>query len=108
MPPEIEKIRETLPKRKEDPKDKIQPKASPDDMQYTVQLASLGDKQKAEELISRLIDKGYPAYYYEVNVKGRIYYRIRCGRFLERGEAEIYGRKLQKEAGIKGFVSRIE
>ncbi|MBW1765858.1 MAG: SPOR domain-containing protein [Deltaproteobacteria bacterium] len=79
-----------------------------DGTQYTVQLASLGDRDKAEKMINRLVAGGHPAYFYEVKVKGKTHYRVRCGRFIKRGEAEAYAMKLAKEAGIKGFVSRIE
>ncbi len=75
---------------------------------YTVQLASLDEKNKAEKFIGDLIQRGYPAYFYEAKVKGKTYYRVRCGTFPSRKAAEDYARKLGKQAGIKGFVSRIE
>ncbi len=85
-----------------------QPKPSAPELQYTVQLASLGDKSQAEKLIKDLVGRGYPAYFYEIKVNGQTYYRIRCGRFPSRQAAADYARKLGKEAGIKGFVSKIE
>ena len=75
---------------------------------YTVQIASIEDKEKAEKLVIDLIGKGYDAYSYEVDVNGKIYYRVRCGRFSSRQEAADYAQTLEKEAGLKGFVSRIE
>jgi cell division septation protein DedD len=75
---------------------------------YTVQLASLEEKSKAEKVIRDLVQGGYPAYFYRAKVKGKTYYRVRCGKFSTRTAAEKYARKLGKEAGIKGFVSRIE
>ncbi len=75
---------------------------------YTVQIASIEDKEKAEKLVIDLIGQGYDAYSYEVDVNGKIYYRIRCGRFPGRQEASDYARMLEKKAGLKGFVSRIE
>ena len=75
---------------------------------YTVQLASLEDKNKAEKFISDLVQRGYPAYFFEAKVKGKTYYRVRCGKFPSRKMAEDYATKLRKEAGMKGFVSRIE
>lgn len=76
--------------------------------QYTVQLASLGEKAKAEKMIGDLQKRGYPAYFYEVEVKGKTYYRVRCGRFAGKGEAGDYASKLKTETGIKGFVSKVE
>ncbi len=75
---------------------------------YTVQLASLEDKSKAEKFISDLVQRGYPAYVYEAKVKGKTYYRVRCGKFPSRKTAEDFASKLRKEAGMKGFVSRVE
>lgn len=75
---------------------------------YTVQIASIGDIDKAEKMVRQLVKQGYDAYYYETNVKGKVYYRIRCGRFASWGEATNYARKLKDEAGLKGFVSRTE
>ncbi len=74
---------------------------------YAVQVASLGDMDSAERMIKELIEKGYDAYYNEAKVNGRDYYRIRCGKFQGREEADNYLKKLE-EAGFKGFVSRIE
>jgi cell division septation protein DedD len=76
--------------------------------QYTVQLASLGEKVRANAVIQRLRDQGYEAYVTEAVVGGKVYYRVRCGHFLTREEAGQHARKLAKEAGFKGFVSRIE
>ncbi|MFC1869579.1 SPOR domain-containing protein, partial [Thermodesulfobacteriota bacterium] len=83
-------------------------KALISEARYTVQIASIGDVGKAEKMVRQLVEQGYDAYYYEASVKGKAYYRIRCGRFGSRAEAAGYARKLKEEAGLKGFVSRIE
>lgn len=76
--------------------------------QFTVQLASLEEKSGAEQAVRRLVDKGYDAYYYVAEVRGKTYYRIRCGRFTNREEANAFARKLEKTAGMKGFVTGVE
>jgi cell division septation protein DedD len=78
------------------------------EIRYTVQLASLGSRDKAERLINDLVDRGYPAYYYEAVVKGKTYFRVRCGEFYTNREAGRFAEKLTKDMGIKGFVSRFE
>lgn len=78
------------------------------EIRYTVQLASLGSRGKAETMINDLVDRGYPAYYYEADVKGKTYFRVRCGEFNSSKEALHYAEKLTKDTGIKGFVFRIE
>ena len=81
---------------------------SPHGGQFTVQLASLEEKSGAERMIRSLGEKGYDAYYYEAEVRGKTYYRIRCGRFTNREEADAFARKLAKTAGMKGFVTDVE
>jgi cell division septation protein DedD len=75
---------------------------------YTIQLASLDEQNKAETMISRLIARGHAAYFYKADVKGKTYYRVRCGRFLNKDEARSYAKRLEKEERMKGFVTRIE
>ncbi|MDB9823158.1 SPOR domain-containing protein [Deltaproteobacteria bacterium] len=99
--PEDEKVLISLPEKEES-------KPSISTVMYTVQLASIGDLGKAEKLIKDLIAQGYDAYFYEIDVKGKTYYRIRCGRFASRNEALIYAQEIEKGAGLKGFVSRID
>ena len=77
-------------------------------VRYTVQLASLRDRSKAETMINDLVDRGYPAYYYKADVKGKTYFRVRCGEFNSSKEAVKYAEKLTKDTGIKGFVFRVE
>jgi len=101
--PPLEKEKREEPKAPARP-----PKPSTKGVQYTVQVASLDDKSKADKMIKQLTDAGLPAYHYEAKVKGKIYYRIRCGRFMNREEARIYAGKLVREKGIKGFVAKIE
>lgn len=85
-----------------------QPEKPLSEIHYTVQLASLGDRKKAEDMADKLIDRGYQAYFYEVKVEEKTYYRVRCGRFIDREKAEEYARRLAEEEGIRGFVSRLE
>ena len=60
-----------------------------------------------DAMINDLVARGYPAFYYKIKVDGMTYYRVRCGVFDNRGEATEYAKKLQDNAGMKGFVSRI-
>ncbi|MBW2031537.1 MAG: SPOR domain-containing protein [Deltaproteobacteria bacterium] len=82
--------------------------SSPSGPRYTVQLASLGELDRAEGLIRDLKEKGYSAYYYQVNIRGKTYYRIRSGKFDTKREAVEFARELERKAGIKGFVSKLE
>jgi cell division septation protein DedD len=75
---------------------------------YTVQLASLEDGIKARETVERLIKGGYDAYYQEVKVRGKTWYRIRCGKFATKDEAENHARRLASETRLKGLVLKLE
>jgi septal ring-binding cell division protein DamX len=75
---------------------------------YTLQLASLEEKGKAEETVRRLIRRGYEAHVYEVQVRGKPWYRVRSGRFATRDEAEEFAIKVFKETKLKGLVTKIE
>jgi len=105
------------PSKKENQGGSAQPKPAPEVIKtappagqggYTLQLASLEEKAKAEAMVKDLASRGYDAYYYEVRVKGRTYYRVRSGRFMTKEDAGLYASKLLKEAKIRGFVSKVE
>ena len=75
---------------------------------YTVQVASLDSENKAVKMADRLKNRGHPAYVKKVNVKGKTYYRVRCGRFSDKKEASDYEKLLTKQDKIKGFVIKLE
>lgn len=75
---------------------------------YTVQLASLGDETKAQQTVERLIKGGYGAYYEKVQVRGKTWYRVRCGKFATKDEGDDYAKRLAGETGLKGLVMKLE
>jgi cell division septation protein DedD len=75
---------------------------------YTIQLAAIAERAKAEKTVKQLIEKGFDAYYYETKVKKKTFYRIRCGRFTDRAEAVKTALKLQEKTGLKGYVTGAE
>jgi cell division septation protein DedD len=75
---------------------------------FTLQVAALADRVKAQDTVEGLVKKGYDAHYQEVEIRGKTWYRIRCGRFATKDEAENYARKLAGETGLKGLVIKIE
>ena len=108
---EIEPSPNTMPaeKKKENTEiSRIKSALLNSETQYTVQLASLGEKANAERMMGQLIEQGFPAYFYEVKVNGQSRYRVRSGRFMNREEAKAHADKLAKKTGIKGFVSKVE
>jgi len=75
---------------------------------YTVQLASLEERAKAEIMVRDLLYKGHDAYSYEVRMRGKTYHRVRCGRFATRAEADKYAESLFRTTNIRGLVIRFE
>ena len=71
---------------------------------YSVQVAALKDKGKAEKMVERLVRLGYPAYYYQTLINDVIYYRIRCGPFQKIEEANKSAKRLADKEGFKPFV----
>jgi cell division septation protein DedD len=65
---------------------------------YTLQVASLQDRAKAENLVAALKKKGYGAYAVTTEVTGKgTYHRVRVGHFTDRDEAIKMATKLKGE-----------
>ncbi|HEY8536077.1 MAG TPA: SPOR domain-containing protein [Vicinamibacterales bacterium] len=73
---------------------------------YAVQLVALSDRAEAENIVKRLIGKGYPAYIVNpVAGKPRIY-RVQVGRYPERREADRIAARLRAEEQFSPWVTR--
>ena len=75
---------------------------------YVIQIAALDDRGKAEDMVRKLAERGVDAYLQETAVKGKTYYRVRCGKFVTKEEANNYATKLPKEAGTSWRVVNVE
>ena len=75
---------------------------------YVVQVASLDAEKQASNMVNRLVKKGYPAYHYKVFIKGRSYFRVRCGTFSTKAEAVKTQQNLAKTEKLKGFVREVD
>jgi cell division septation protein DedD len=65
---------------------------------FTIQVASLKDPGIADNTVSRLIKKGYPAYRSIGKIPGKgIWYRVRVGNFRSKSEAGLMLKRLKKE-----------
>lgn len=82
--------------------------SSPISILYTVQVASLQNEVKALQMVNRLTERGYDAYYSRVDLNGKIRYRVRCGRMDTAEKARALARTLALQEGLKGFVTRRE
>jgi cell division septation protein DedD len=73
---------------------------------WSVQVNSYPDAKSANDLIDRLKDKGYNAFVTEANIKGKVWYRVRVGRFASREEAAKAEAALKNESYPKAFATR--
>ena len=73
---------------------------------WTVQVNAFPDEKSAKTWVDRLRDKGYNAYLSESRSQGRVWYRVRVGRFETRDEAEKTQESLKrKESLAKAFAT---
>jgi hypothetical protein len=84
------------------------PVAEPSQTGFTVQLSAADSEEGAARMVNRLKKKGYPAYFVKARVKGKVYYRVRCGRFETEAQAKAYAAEIARRVGIQGMVSRVE
>jgi DedD protein len=75
---------------------------------YVIQIAALDEKAKAEDMVRKLSQAGVETYLQEAVVKGKTFYRVRCGKFSTKEEATAYGQKLPKEAGTGWRIVNVE
>ncbi len=73
-----------------------------------MQIASLETEAKAKEMVARLTRSGFPAYFYKVVVKGKAYYRVRCGVFKTEAEAVHVIRRLTEKEKLNGVIHKSE
>ena len=104
----IKKPSSSPERRKKDLKKSEKSKSAKALTKYIVQVASLDSEARATKMVNRLIAEGYPAYSYKVFVKGRKYYRVRCGMYRTKKEAMEVNRRLAKNEGLKGLVRKVE
>jgi cell division protein FtsN len=73
---------------------------------FTIQVASLNEARAAEEMVAKLVKKGYPAYATRTVVSNKTWYRVRIGGFKERREAESLVARLKREKMAPIIVNR--
>ena len=79
-------------------------KSAENDKNFTIQVAAFKDLKVADNLLSKLKKRGYPAYRSMGKVPGKgIFYRIRIGSFKNRADAGSTFNRLKKE-NIKAII----
>lgn len=70
---------------------------------FVVQVAAVRQRAEAEIIARRLGAKGYPAF---VTAAGANVFRVRVGKFGDRGEAEEVAGRLEREERFKPWITR--
>ncbi|MFO2465700.1 SPOR domain-containing protein [Pseudomonas sp. 15FMM2] len=81
---------------------RIDPNGLP--ISWSVQLASLSNRESAEALQKKLRSQGYNAYIRTVDGKNRVF----VGPLIERAEADRLRDLLGRQQNLKGFVTRFQ
>ena len=76
-------------------------------VRFTVQVAASDTMEQADKMARRLKQNGYDAYYYEIEVKGRRYVRVRVGRFATREEARAVMDELAAAGHSRMFIAKM-
>jgi hypothetical protein len=75
---------------------------------YTVQVAALGSESQALKMVNQLVRKGHEAFFYKTIIQGKAYFRVMCGKFKSRKEADALQKLLaRRENMTKSFVTRV-
>lgn len=73
---------------------------------FVVQVASLRSRDEAEVIAQRLSSKGFPSFVTTPGSSGPRVFRVRVGKYPNRGEAETIARRLEKEEQFKPWITR--
>ncbi len=107
--PQSSDTAKTVPERLPPPQEEkkaLKQTAKPQSQQrlYTIQFGAFPSRQGAEELRAQLKSKGINAYIVEKG-KEDIYFRVRAGAYQGKKEAERNAISIEKQTGIKGFIT---
>ncbi|MEW6618744.1 MAG: SPOR domain-containing protein [bacterium] len=79
--------------------------SSPSQEEFTIQLQSSQNRERVEELLTELRNRGYLAYAIQVDLKEKgIWYRIRLGKYNSREEALNEAEKLKNKGVISNYL----
>jgi cell division septation protein DedD len=72
----------------------------------TIQIGSYNEVAQAEERVATLKSAGYEARSVAVEIPKRgTWYRVQSGRFVNRDEAERYGKQLREKGVVSNFIT---
>ncbi|MCU0597847.1 MAG: SPOR domain-containing protein [Desulfobacterales bacterium] len=99
QPPVVDEQASMVNMPQETPPAEAEGKPPAGSKQYTIQVASLREADKANIVKDKFREKGYPAYCQSSPVRGEVWHRVRIGPYPDRAIAEKDCRRLE-EAGF--------
>ncbi len=75
--------------------------------QYIVQIASFQDRDKASALVEQLKKQNMVSFFSETQVKGKSYFRVKCGPYKTEKDADKVKKQIAEKNGLHGFVTRM-
>jgi cell division protein FtsN len=79
----------------------------PVSMSYVIQVASLNNLETANSIRDKLIEKGYPAFCLNADIKGKVWHRVRIGPYYNQSLAKNDCSRL-KESGLDALLFSVE
>lgn len=71
---------------------------------FTIQVASYADEAEAQKMASDLKNKGYSAFYFPANIKGKTWYRVSVGQFATQKEAQSYKTEFLGKSKVESAI----
>jgi cell division protein FtsN len=97
--PEKKVVKQYVPETEKN----IQQSTKPSGQGFAIQVASLKDPEKANVLMNKFKEKGYPAFCQDSEVNGATWHRVRIGPYPERALADKDRNRL-KAAGVDSLI----
>lgn len=71
---------------------------------FTIQVASYADEAEAQKMASDLKNKGYSAFYFPANIRGKTWYRVSVGQFATQKEAQSYKTEFLGKSKVESAI----
>jgi cell division protein FtsN len=86
----------------------VKPRQARPSVDYWIQTGSYKSQSRADELVSRLADKGLPGKVFSYDSRGQTYYRVRIGPYANHGEADKFLSIVRQIQGLESsYVSQV-
>ena len=71
---------------------------------YTIQVAAYRTEKEAQEHIQDLVDKGFPAFLFEKDIKGEKWFRVNIGSLKQKKRLSNMKKPLKNKPGLKSLL----